>query len=234
MSNPWFAISTGLAGIIVGYVLGTSMAGSTAILQPSPPIPSAPIAPDAPAAPATPPTLSADDHVLGDKNAKVTLVEYTDYQCPFCGRHFTQTYGEIKKNYVDTGKVKMVVRDYPLSFHPHAQKAAEASECAADQGKFWEMHDKLFATVDTWTNLGDAAPTFKQYAADLKLDAAKFATCLDGGEKAAEVTDDMTSGSAAGVNGTPGFWVLKEDGTGTQISGAVPYAQFQAAIDAAL
>lgn len=83
--------------------------------------------------------------VLGDSNAKVTLVEFSDFECPYCIRHFSQTWPDLKKNYIDTGKVKIVFKYFPLTFHPNAQKAAEAAECANSQGKFWEMHDKIFS-----------------------------------------------------------------------------------------
>ena len=89
--------------------------------------------------------LKDDDVVQGDANAPVTIVEFSDFQCPYCGRNFEQTYPQIKKLYIDTGKVKYVMRDFPLNFHPEAQKAAEAAGCAEEQGKFWEMHDKLFS-----------------------------------------------------------------------------------------
>lgn len=238
-SNPWFAVSIGLMGVIVGFGLGSLNGGgfSLAAGNPSPkqvaqaPIPSIPNA--APQPPATPATVD-DDPVLGEDDAPVTLIEFTDYQCPFCGRHFTDTYGKLKKDYIDTGKVKYVVRDFPLSFHPHAQKTAEATECADDQSKFWEMHDKIFETQATWSNATDIVPVLKQYAADLKLNTGTFATCLDGGKYKDEVAKDMADGSASGVNGTPGFWVLGPDGKTQQISGAVPYAQFQQAIDAML
>lgn len=85
-----------------------------------------------------------DSPVLGDANAKITIVEFSDFECPFCARHFTQTYPEIKSNYIDKGITKLIFKNYPLPFHSSAQKAAEAAECAKEQGKFWEMHDKLF------------------------------------------------------------------------------------------
>lgn len=88
--------------------------------------------------------LNPDDHVLGDMNAKVTLIEYSDFQCPFCDKFFRETYPLLKKEYVDTGKVRLVYRHFPLSFHPLAEPAARASECANEQGKFWEMHDGIF------------------------------------------------------------------------------------------
>lgn len=235
-SNPWFAVSMGLIGIIVGFGLGSFNAGrfTLAAGNPSPqqvaqaPTPSAPEA--APQPPATPPTVD-DDPTLGEKDAPVTLVEFTDYQCPFCVRHYTDTYGQIKKEYIDTGKVKYVVRDFPLSFHPHAQKTAEATECADDQGKFWDMHDKIFETQATWNNSTDIVPTLKQYAADLKLNTSTFNTCLDSSKYKDEVAKDLADGSASGVNGTPGFWVLGPDGKTAQISGAVPFANFKQAID---
>ncbi len=235
-SNPWFAVSIGLIGIIVGFGLGSFNAGrfTLAAGNPSPqqvaqaPTPSAPEA--APQPPATPPTVD-DDPTLGEKDAPVTVVEFTDYQCPFCAKHFTGAYGQLKKEYIDTGKVKYVVRDFPLSFHPHAQKTAEATECADDQGKFWEMHDKIFETQATWSNSTDIVPTLKQYAADLKLNTSMFNTCLDSSKYKDEVAKDLADGSASGVNGTPGFWVLGPDGKTAQISGAVPFANFKQAID---
>lgn len=235
-SNPWFAVSLCLMGIIVGYAAGSFQSiPLQGMLFPS--VAEQPAAPAAPAAPAVPPPTNDtpptadDDPMLGDEDATVTLIEFTDYQCPYCARHFTQTYNQIKENYVDTGKVKMVVRDFPLSFHPHAQKAAEASECANDQGKFWEMHDLLFTNASTWSPSADAVLTFKQYAADLKLDTKTFNECLDGGNKRQEVLDDMSDGSASGISGTPGFWIIGEDGKGKKISGAYPYDTFKAAFD---
>ncbi len=233
-NNPWFAISIGLMGIIVGFFIGTySNPGVAPGPQQVAVAPSAPTPPTPPPAPETPATVD-DDPIEGAKNAKVTVIEFTDFQCPFCSRHYTDTYGQIKKDYVDTGKIKYVVRDFPLSFHPNAEPAAIAAGCANDQGKFWEMHDKLFTNQATWSNMGDAKPTFKQYAADIKLDTAKFNSCLDNGEHKDEIQKDEADGIASGINGTPGFWVVGADGKGQLISGAVPYASFKQAIDALL
>lgn len=85
-----------------------------------------------------------DDPVLGNANAPITIIEFSDYECPFCKRFYDQTFGQIKKDYIDTGKVKFIYRDYPLSFHPGAEPAAQAANCAGEQGKYWEMHDKIF------------------------------------------------------------------------------------------
>jgi len=165
-----------------------------------------------------------DDDVLGSEDAPVTMIEFSDYECPFCARYFTQTYDQIKKTYVDTGKVKIVFRDFPLSFHPKAQKAAEAAECAGEQGKYWEMHDKLFENQQTLDII-----SLKRYANEIGLNIAEFSPCLDSGQMAAEVKKDFSDGQAAGVRGTPAFFI-----NGRLISGAQPFSAFQQAIDAEL
>lgn len=238
-SNPWFAVSMGLIGLIVGYILATGMNGFAATgLGGGGNNNGAPIV-DNTAPPLPPPTNDTpadpdDDPVLGKADAPITLIEFTDYQCPFCSRHFTQTYAQIKKEYIDTGKVKYVLRDFPLGFHPNAQKAAEASECADDQGKFWEMHDMLFNKQQEWSNLPSGVETFKKYAADLKLNAGTFNECLDSGKHQEETQKDMAAGSASGIDGTPGFWILGPDGQTQKISGAYPFETFKSAFDAML
>lgn len=235
-SSVWFAVSMGLLGVIVGYALATGMGSTTGgmVAVNNPPAQpqgdtNVPVPPPTNEEPAD----ADDDPVLGSEDATVTVIEFTDYQCPFCSRHFTQTLGQIKSNYVDTGKVKYVVRDYPLSFHPNAQKASEATECADDQDKFWEMHDKLFTAQQEWSSLSgpDAIAKFKEYAGAMGVDAGEFADCLDGGTYAEEVKQDMADGSAAGISGTPGFWILGPDNQSKLISGAYPYETFQATID---
>lgn len=168
--------------------------------------------------------LVDDDDFKGNANAPVTIVEWSDYECPFCQRFYSQTLGQIEQEYIDTGKVKFVYRDFPLSFHPNAQKAAEAAECAGEQGKYYEMHDMLFEK-----GVAGGVTAFKQYAADIGLNTGDFDTCLDSGAMAAEVAADMSDGTAVGVTGTPGFII-----NGKLISGAQPYAVFKAEIDNAL
>lgn len=234
-NNPWFGSTMALLGIMVGFVAANLYGNSFSFAAPQPP--SAPAAPAGQEAPApnnaTPPTVD-DDAVLGSDSATVTIIEFTDYQCPFCARHFTETFDDIRKDYIDTGKVKYVSRDFPLGFHPLAVPAAVAAECADDQGKFWEMHDKLFATHGTWSGQNDILPTVKQYAKDLGLNTADFDACVDSNKYAEEVQKDMDDGTASGVQGTPGFWVLGPDDKSQFISGAVPYAQFRQAIDSML
>ena len=165
-----------------------------------------------------------DDAVKGDAKALVTIIEFSDFQCPYCAKFYSETLPQLTKEYIDTGKAKFVFRDYPLDFHPEAQKAAEAAECAHEQGKFWEMHDKLF---ENQASLSVA--NSKKWAAELKLDTKKFNDCLDKGTYAEEVAKDFTEGQAAGISGTPGFFVNHQI-----ISGAVPFEVFKAAIDAEL
>jgi len=233
-NNPWFASTIGLAGLIVGYVIANGVSGVSFPSLPSGGAASSAASVALPAPTNDTPADADDDPYIGKADAPITLVEFTDYQCPFCARHFTNTYGQIKTNYVDTGKVKYVTRDYPLGFHPHAQKSAEAAECANKQDKFAEMHNKLFSTQATWSGLADAVPTFKQYAKELKLNTSEFDSCLDSGEMAAEVAADQADGAASGIDGTPGFWILGPNGESQKISGAFPYATFSAAFDALL
>ena len=154
----------------------------------------------------------------GPTNAAVTIVEFSDFQCPYCGREYP-VIERLMKEY--DGKLRLVFRHYPLDFHPFAQKAAEAGACAQDQGKFWELHDKMF------TNQGKlAVADLKGYAKSLGMDATKFDKCLDSGEKKTLVDDDLKAGSAAGVSGTPAFFI-----NGIFVNGAQPYEQMKQAVD---
>jgi protein-disulfide isomerase len=148
------------------------------------------------------------DPVKGDRNASVVLVEFTDYQCPFCARHARDTMPQIEAEYVKTGKVRYVTREFPLeSIHPQAFKAAEAALCAGDQGKYWEMHARLFA------NQRALAPgQLASHAQAVGLDEGKFTQCLEGGTKSAKVRKDLADGAKAGVTGTPAFFIGVTDG----------------------
>jgi protein-disulfide isomerase len=162
--------------------------------------------------------VAATGPAKGPANAPVTIVEFSDFQCPFCSR-LTPTLAEVEKRYGD--KVRVVFRQYPLPFHQNAQKAAEASLCAADQGKFWELHDAMFGNQ---SELG--VDQLKAKAASLGLNADKFNKCLDSGEKASAIQADVKAGSAAGVSGTPAMFI-----NGRFISGAVPIDQITTVID---
>lgn len=184
----------------------------------------------APQAPATPERLNVsadDDPSIGPADAPVTIIEFSDYQCPFCKRFRDQTLDQLLKTY--EGKVRFVYRDFPLNgIHAAAQQAAEAAECADDQGQFWAMHDVIF---NNQSALAKASGTdlFKVYAAKLKLDIEKFSACLDSGKYASEVQHDLEDGIAYGVTGTPAFFI-----NGQLISGAVPLATLAEVIEKAL
>jgi protein-disulfide isomerase len=163
----------------------------------------------------------------GSENAPVTMVEFTDYQCPFCERHFTDTQPQIDQDYIDTGKVRYLIRDMPLPIHPNAPAAAYAARCAADQGKYWEMHDLLFQKQTEWSS-GNTDELFSGYAGDVGLDVNSFTSCLSDGKYKKAVDADMALAQKVGVGGTPAFLINKE-----LIIGAQPFTVFQQAIEKA-
>jgi len=176
------------------------------------------------------PQIKADlkedgDPAIGDKSAPVVIYEFSDYQCPFCQRAFQQTYPEIQK-LAKEGKVRYVIKDYPLPFHEQAPSASISANCAGQQNKYWEMHDKLFQTQDAWFGNTGAIDMFKGFAQELNLDEKKFASCMADPKMAQEVQDDLEEGSAAGVSGTPSFYI-----NGQQLVGAQPWAAFKQLID---
>ena len=176
----------------------------------------------------------ADGPSLGRAHAPVTIVEFSDYQCPFCQRFFATTLPAIKKEYIDAGKVRYVFRDHPMDqLHPYARKAAEAAHCAGDQGKYWEMHDLLFQNASAL-----ALPQLAEHARTLGLDGPPFDACLSSGRHAARVERGVTEGAAAGVQGTPGFVIGVSKGggviEGTPVRGAQPLETFRQIIDRAL
>ena len=163
--------------------------------------------------------VAADGPSKGPASAPVTVIEFSDFQCPYC-KQVVPTIEQAIAKYGD--KIRVVFRQYPLtSIHPQAFKAAEASLCAAEQGKFWELHDRMFANQQ---KLG--VDDLKKHAADLKLDTAKFNKCLDSGEKASVVQADLADGKKVGVTGTPAFFI-----NGILLSGAQPFEEFKSIID---
>jgi protein-disulfide isomerase len=162
-----------------------------------------------------------DSPAMGPKDAKVTLVEFSDYQCPFCGRE-REVIWQIVDKYKD--KVRYVFKDFPLSFHRDAQKSAEAAHCAGDQGKYWEYNKKAFESQNA---LG--VDDLKKYAKELGLDTAKFDKCLDSGAYEAGVKKSLEEGAMAGVSGTPAYFI-----NGIMLSGAQPPEAFVEIIEAEL
>lgn len=182
-------------------------------------------------------TVSVSNNPLkGDKNAKLTLIEFSDYQCPFCARHFRETLPQIEKDYINTGKLKYVLREFPIeSIHRDAFKAAQAANCAGEQGKYWEMHDRLFQNQN---QLG--AADLPKHAQAIGLKTAEFEECLRSGKRAEKIRKDREDGQRAGVQGTPTFFLGVQDSDGQKIKvirmivGAQPYAQFKVAIEGVL
>jgi protein-disulfide isomerase len=165
-----------------------------------------------------------DDDVTGDFDAPVTVVEFTDYTCGLCARYYMQIYPQIHQKYIETGKVQWVVRNFPSSPSPHAQKAAEAAECAGEQGDYYGMHYMLY---EHQADLG--IDNYKKWARELGLDGAQFDQCLDSGAMAEEVRLDMIEGYSYGVEGTPVFFV-----NGEKLTGAKPFEVIDDAIQRAL
>ena len=170
-----------------------------------------------------------DDPVLGNPDAKVLIIEFGDYQCPSCRMFWKDVEPRLKKEYIDTGKAKLVFRDFPIvQIHPEALLASMAVDCAGEQNKYWEYHDKVFREQ---YNKGDdlvrfKAADLKKWAKDTKLDQAKFDQCLDSEKYKNEVLKDKADGDAVSVQGTPTFFI-----NGRVIGGAQPYPAFKTLID---
>ena len=168
-----------------------------------------------------------DDAMMGSKKAPVTIVQFTDFQCPYCAKFVAETLPQIVENYVDTGKVNFVLRDFPLTNHPNAAPAANAAECLREQGgdeMYFEYHDLLFA------NQADlSVEKLKEYAAGFDIDQNQFASCVDENKYQNETEADFQAGVEYGVQGTPAFFV-----NGNLLAGARPYENFKTAIEAAL
>jgi protein-disulfide isomerase len=175
-------------------------------------------------------TLAGSVKVMGNDNAPLTMTEYSDFQCPLCKQFFDQSLPTLKQKYIDTGKLKLVYKQFPLNIHPQAPDAALASECALEQNKFWEMHDSLFKNQSLWA--GQAAShldTFKKLASDLGMDQNKFADCLDKRKYDGNVNKDYQEGISKNVTGTPTFYLNDQ-----VIIGAQPTQTFIDAIEAKL
>ena len=233
-NNPWFVATVGLICLMVGYGAGSLNLFNTSAILGNPTVvnnpPNAPNVPPPPQAPTEKagdvPEVTAEDHIRGNPDAAVTIVEYSDYECPFCIRHHP-TMKQITEKYGDD--VNWVYRHFPLSFHPKAEPAALASECVAELGgndAFWEFTDTVFE---------EGNYDYAAIAKELGLSAPQFDSCLSSAKYRDKVNAQMSGGSAAGVNGTPGSIVINNKTGDTQlISGAVPASSFESVIDAML
>lgn len=173
--------------------------------------------------------LADASRIQGSPSAKLWIVEVSDFQCPYCKQWHDQVYSMVLDDYVRTGKVRLAYVNFPLSMHKHAQEAATAAMCAGAQGKFWPMHDALFATQGQWESRPDVAATFDSLAKSVGANEAEYKSCLTSPSIAALIAADQDRARAGGVQSTPSFWV------GTQlVEGAVPPAEMRAAIERAL
>ena len=186
-----------------------------------------------------------DDAVLGNENAQVTIIEFSDYQCVYCRKFWTETLPSIKSQYINTGKVKMVFRDLPLpSLHPMAQASAEAAESVRELGgdeAYFKYHDKMFSEqniLDSGSASGPVTKTVTYTNADLKKWASELgydiSASLDSGKYSSEVQKDARDAQAAGITGTPYFVIVGSDGKGTALSGAQPFSAFKQVIESKL
>ena len=163
--------------------------------------------------------------MLGSKDAPLTIVEYTDYQCPFCQRFHVTAFNDLKKNYIDTGKVRFYSRDLPLDFHPNAMRAAMAARCAADQGQFWKLRDIMGANPDK-LDMDHIAG----FAADLKMDMKTFRACVESEKYKNAIQTDVLEAMKVGANGTPTFVIGKSTADGVEgevMEGALPFPMFE-------
>ena len=162
--------------------------------------------------------------MLGSKDAPITVVEFTDYQCPFCQRFHLATFGELKKNYINPGKVRFYSRDMPLDFHPNALRAAQAARCGGEQGQFWSLRNTMGANPDKLD-----MEHILGFAADLKMDPAKLRACVESEKYKESVETDVMEAMKIGATGTPTFVIGKStpDGVdGELMVGAQPYQVF--------
>lgn len=216
-----------------GASLSFGSAGAPSAPSAAPGDPSPSGAPAAAVAPGKVKPVSKDDHVRGAKNAAITVIEYSDLECPFCKR-FHPTVQQLMKEY--DGKIAWVYRHFPLSFHANAQKEAEGAECVAELGgadKYWKFIDAIFERTTT-NGTGFALDALAPLAKEVGVDEQKFKQCLDSGKYAKRTQQDTTEGQAAGVDGTPGTILVRKDGKSRLVPGAVPYEELKAQVEGLL
>jgi len=185
--------------------------------------------------PMNPVKISSDnDPVIGSHDAAITIIEFSDFQCPFCARFHIQTLPIIMDEYINEGKVKLVFRDFPIqSIHPNAVPASVAAECANEQEKFKEMHDMLFERQNEWNNqeTSGAMELFNQYAREMELKQEQFESCLTSAKYVEEIKKDLNDGRTYGITGTPGFFIGNDEIGFVELKGAQPFESFKKVID---
>lgn len=184
-----------------------------------------------------PPLISIDDDPMkGNPDAEITIIEFSDFQCPFCARFYEQTLPSIEEEYVDTGLVNFVYRDFPLQIHANAVPAHIAAECADEQGMFWPYHDILFDKQREWDSIQPELmfAQLVQYADNLELNMANFESCLESASHVQEIQMDYQDGVRHGVTGTPAFFVGNDQDGYVLLNGAQPFSSFRDVIESKL
>jgi len=175
------------------------------------------------------PLIDEGDYSLGDENAPVVMIEFSDYQCPFCREFYIKKLPKIKEDYIDTGKVRFIFKDFPLvDVHENSLMASLSANCAGSQGKYWEMHDLLYEKVEKW-NTDNAKEDLTKLASSLGLDREKFIACISTASNVDEISEDIQKGRMAGVKSTPTFIINSK-----RIEGSQAYADFQTVIEGEL
>ena len=185
--------------------------------------------------PKIPLKISTDnDPIIGNPNAPITIIEFSDFQCPFCAKFHIQTLPKIMEEYIKEGKVKLVFRDFPIqSIHSNALLASVAAECANEQGKFKEIHDKLFENQNEWNNKNtdNVIILFNQYSSEMGMQKEKFDSCIKNGKYIKEIQKDLEDGRTYGISGTPGFFIGNDEVGFIELKGAHPFENFKNIID---
>ncbi|MFH0969895.1 MAG: thioredoxin domain-containing protein [Candidatus Diapherotrites archaeon] len=238
-----------LAAIIIGWSMTTSAAAlgksfaNIAINVPSNGGDNLPVLPTdqedlAPSITKTMAELLADaPGGIGSDSAPLVMVEYSDYQCPYCKVFFKDTEGQLIDKYVESGQLQIFYKDFPLSFHSMAANSANAARCAGEQGKYWEMHDKIFEETYAISPSATSQYTIddlKKWGADLGLNTTQFDSCVDSSKYDAEIQADLVEGQTVGVGGTPSFVIGLRDQPGQLIVGAQPYSSFEMVVESLL
>lgn len=167
--------------------------------------------------------------VMGQENAPITMIEYSDFQCPLCKKFYDESFQTIVENYVNTGKVRYEFKHFPLNIHPQAPNASLAAECALEQNKFWEMHDAIFENQNEWSGKNEHLDIFKKLAKNLGLNENQYNSCLDDKKYTGNVETDYQEGLKRSIRGTPSFYI-----NGQLLVGAQETGQFTSMLDNAL
>ncbi len=220
-----------IAGAI--HIVGVLIAGAILLKDSKSPTINAPVGPAVPTTTLAPVGTIDGNRIIGNPQAKVTLVLYEDFQCPFCGKFFKESEQNIREIYVKNGNVRLVYRDFAF-LGPESIKASEAARCADDQGKFWNYYDYLFTHQNGENQGAFSDPNLKSFAKVLGLDTTSFNKCLDDSKYAQAIADSKTEAGTAGVTGTPKGFILKNGKVVDTIDGAIPFEIIKQKLDAAL